>query len=57
MDLASVLGLIIFGIGAYLGLSDNPDWIAAFVNIQSINIVVVGSFGIFYTAQHSQNSS
>ena len=46
MDFASILGLLIFGIGAYLGISDNPDWTAAFININSINIVVVGSFGI-----------
>ena len=46
MDLASVLGLIIFGGAAYLGLSDNPDWIEAFVSSQSVYIVVLGSFGI-----------
>ena len=46
MDIASVLGLIIFGGAAYLGLSDNPDWIDAFVSSQSVYIVVLGSFGI-----------
>ena len=46
MDLASVLGLIIFGIGSYIGLSDNPDWLDAFVSQQSIMIVGVGTFGI-----------
>jgi chemotaxis protein MotA len=46
MDIASVLGLIIFGGAAYLGLSDNPDWLDAFVSSQSVYIVVLGSFGI-----------
>ena len=46
MDFASILGLIIFGGAAYLGLSDNPDWIEAFVSSQSVYIVVLGSFGI-----------
>ena len=46
MDLASVLGLIVFGIAAYLGLSDNPDWVEAFVQRQSLMIVMVGSLGI-----------
>lgn len=46
MDIASVLGLIIFGWAAYLGLSDNPDWLDAFVSSQSVYIVVLGSFGI-----------
>jgi chemotaxis protein MotA len=46
MDLASILGLIIFAGAAYLGLSDNPDWIEAFVSSQSVYIVVLGSFGI-----------
>lgn len=46
MDLASILGLIIFGIVSYIGLSDNPDWLDAFVSQQSIMIVGVGTFGI-----------
>tara|TARA_Y100000385_G_scaffold263648_1_gene296328 strand:+ start:1649 stop:2428 length:780 start_codon:yes stop_codon:yes gene_type:complete len=46
MDLASVLGLLVFAGAAYLGLSENADWLEAFVSTQSVMIVVVGSFGI-----------
>ena len=46
MDLASILGLLVFAGAAYLGLSDNADWLEAFVSTQSVLIVVVGSFGI-----------
>lgn len=46
MDLASVLGLLVFAGAAYLGLSENADWLEAFVSTQSVLIVVVGSFGI-----------
>ena len=46
MDLASVLGLLVFAGAAYLGLSENADWLEAFVSTQSLLIVVVGSFGI-----------
>ena len=46
MDLASILGLLVFAGASYLGLSDNADWLEAFYSTQSVLIVVVGSFGI-----------
>ena len=46
MDISSVLGLIVFAAAAYLGLRDNPDWMAAFIQSQSLSIVVLGSVGI-----------
>ena len=46
MDISSVLGLIVFAAAAYLGLRDNPDWMAAFIQSQSLRIVVLGSVGI-----------
>lgn len=32
MDIASIIGLAIFIAAVYLGLSDNPGWVDAFVN-------------------------
>ena len=46
MDIASIIGLAIFIAAVYLGLSDNPGWVDAFVNPTSFYIVILGTVGI-----------
>ncbi len=46
MDIASILGLIVFIGAVYLGLSDNPGWVDAFLNPTSFYIVILGTAGI-----------